>query len=73
MLVTIGLISFPLYLWHWPVLVYSHVIDNKSLSDITIKFLIIITTFILASFTYVLVEQPLRSKKKHYFTYFSDD
>ena len=28
LMVGIGLISFPLYLWHWPLLAFAHVLSN---------------------------------------------
>lgn len=58
-LVSIGLISFPLYLWHWPLLYFLRHVE----SDITQAVLrggAVIAAFILATLTYHFIEKPLR-------------
>ena len=55
----IGLISYPLYLWHWPILSMLRVIDGNSL-DLTTRLGVFLVSFPLAALTYHLVEQPLR-------------
>ena len=32
-MVGVGLISFPLYLWHWPLLAFAHVIEAEPALD----------------------------------------
>lgn len=58
-LVWIGLISYPLYLWHWPLLSLSQTIlgDDDSLA---IKLSAIAAATALAWLTYLLVERPIR-------------
>ena len=56
----IGLISYPLYLWHWPILCFAQIIENGSVPDINRIFLILLS-LMLASATYHLVEKPLRT------------
>lgn len=56
--VYIGLISYPLYLWHWPILsiyktFYSNLVTNTGL------IICVILTFILATLTYRFVEVPI--------------
>jgi peptidoglycan/LPS O-acetylase OafA/YrhL len=59
--VNIGLISYPLYLWHWPLLVFAELIKfDKPLTDLE-RGLVIGLAFFLAWLTYKLVERPIRS------------
>src|ERR1700737_4814697 len=58
-LVWIGLISYPLYLWHWPLLVFFSIIKFGSLSLLE-RELIVVLSALLAWLTYWLVESPLR-------------
>lgn len=60
-----GLISFPLYLWHWPLLSFSHIVEPGSVTR-TIRIFAVIASIILAWITYKLVEKPFRfaSSKK---------
>ncbi len=58
-LVWFGLISFPLYLWHWPLLFFAHTFEGELLSKET-QIIIIILSISLAYFTYKLIELPLR-------------
>lgn len=59
-LVYIGLISYPLYLWHWPILSMLRIVDGNSL-DVTTRLGVFLVSFPLAALTYHLVERPLRS------------
>lgn len=61
--VFIGLISYPLYLWHWPLI--SIVRNNLGGATPTgiLVVILVLCSFILAYLTYVLVERPLRSIK----------
>jgi len=58
-LVWFGLISFPLYLWHWPILSFGRIVyfDNPPL-----KFRVfgVLTSILLAWFTMKFIESPLR-------------
>jgi peptidoglycan/LPS O-acetylase OafA/YrhL len=60
--VFIGLISYPLYLWHWPLLVYVR--DFASTNDVNMMRLILVATlavsFGAAVLTYLYIECPLR-------------
>jgi hypothetical protein len=60
-LVFIGLISYSLYLWHWPLLSFAHIIEPGTLPVNTIAGAVAMA-FILASLTFLAVEKPLRSK-----------
>jgi peptidoglycan/LPS O-acetylase OafA/YrhL len=61
-LVAIGLISYPLYLWHWPLLSFIGIIDGHAPSPEAAT-LAILLSFALAWLTYLLVEKPLRFGK----------
>lgn len=57
--VWIGLISYPLYLWHWPLLSFGRIIKGEEMSD-TMRIAAVASAVVLAWLTYRLVEQPLR-------------
>lgn len=57
----IGLISYSLYLWHWPILVFAkHYYLGRSLSGLE-TFACICLSFGAAALSYRFVEQPFRS------------
>ena len=58
-LVWIGLISYPLYLWHWPLLVFFGIIKFGPLTLME-RELILGLSALLAWLTYWLVESPFR-------------
>jgi peptidoglycan/LPS O-acetylase OafA/YrhL len=58
-LVTIGLISYPLYLWHWPLIVFSKIILNGRMSR-QVAALVIAISFLLSAITYRFIEVPVR-------------
>ena len=57
--VWIGLISFPLYLWHWPLLTFARVIASTTPSA-GIRFSAVMLAVLLSWATYRLIEKPLR-------------
>ena len=59
LLVCIGLISYPLYLWHWVLLSMKRIIEGSIPNDET-KFFMIGASFILAIATYLIIEKPIR-------------
>jgi peptidoglycan/LPS O-acetylase OafA/YrhL len=59
-LVFVGLISYPLYLWHWPLLVFSEAFKFAPLTQLE-RGLVIVVSFILAWLTYELVESKFRA------------
>jgi peptidoglycan/LPS O-acetylase OafA/YrhL len=59
----IGLISYPLYLWHWPLLSYARIIWG-GMPDRGFRIGMLVIAFILAALTYWLVERPLRFGQK---------
>ncbi|HKS20492.1 MAG TPA: acyltransferase family protein [Bradyrhizobium sp.] len=59
LLVWVGLISYPLYLWHWPLLVFFAIIKFAPLT-LTERELILLACVPLAWATYRFVEVPVR-------------
>ncbi len=60
--VAIGLISYPLYLWHWPLISFANILDGGFVPDAT-RFALVAASFVLAALTYRFIEIPLRSRK----------
>ena len=58
-IVWIGLISFPLYLWHWPLLTFARIIASTTPSA-GVRFGAVILAVLLSWATYRLIEKPLR-------------
>jgi hypothetical protein len=58
-LVWFGLISFPLYLWHWPLLSFAHILEN-GLPSREIRIVAIVMSILLAWLTYKIIEKPIR-------------
>ena len=58
-LVWFGLISFPLYLWHWPLLSFARIIEGEPLS-VNARLVIVALSTLLAWITYVAIERPIR-------------
>lgn len=54
-----GLISYPLYLWHWPLLSFARIIEAQTPSR-TIRIAAVAASFLLAAFTYYFVEKKVR-------------
>lgn len=63
-MVGIGLISYPLYLWHWPLLSFTRIIENQT-PTVFLRLLIVSLSFLLAWMTYVFVEKPLRQSNNN--------
>ncbi|MGI4777119.1 MAG: acyltransferase family protein [Janthinobacterium lividum] len=61
--VWIGLISFPLYLWHWPLLSFARIVESETPRE-SIRVAAVVVAFVLAWLTYRLVERPLRFGKR---------
>jgi peptidoglycan/LPS O-acetylase OafA/YrhL len=58
--VWIGLISYPLYLWHWPLLSFSRIVTSEpsTMTRVAIAF----ASIVLAALTYWIVELPIRAR-----------
>jgi peptidoglycan/LPS O-acetylase OafA/YrhL len=59
LMVWVGLISYPLYLWHWPLLSYLQIIEGKTPAP-QMRAYAVAAAVVLAVLTYWLVEKPFR-------------
>lgn len=59
--VFVGLISYSLYLWHWPLLSFPRIISMQPLS-LEVRVAAVILSFILAALSYWYVETPFRRR-----------
>lgn len=58
----IGKISYPMYLWHWPIIVY---LTTLSISlNLIVKILILIFTIAFSALTYEKIERKVKKKSK---------
>lgn len=60
-LVFIGLISYPLYLWHWPLISFSRIVSGEEPTSL-FKSTLLLIAFLLSWLTFKYVEKPI---KKH--------
>jgi hypothetical protein len=65
--VFLGLISYPVYLWHWPVLSFARIATNNiwgtDLSSL-VKASLIVLVVLLAYLTYRFIELPIRQVRQ---------
>lgn len=60
-LVWVGLISYPLYLWHWPLLSFARIMQAETPS-VGLRIALLAASVLLAWLTYKLLERPVRAK-----------
>lgn len=60
-IVFVGLISYPLYLWHWPILSFLW-IENGGEPSATARWAGVLAALVLAWATYQFVEKPVRGR-----------
>lgn len=60
--VFIGLISYPLYLWHWPLLSFTQIVQMQNPSS-SLRFLVLVWSCILGWITYYFIEKNLRYRE----------
>lgn len=61
--VFVGLISYPLYLWHWSLICIARNNLAGNQPDGLLMIILIALSFALAYLTYILIERPMRSRK----------
>ena len=61
-LVLIGLISYPLYLWHWPVLSFATILEAGTPSD-EARVVAVLLSLLLAWLTFRFIERPVRARR----------
>ena len=62
LMVFVGLISYPLYLWHWPILSFARIVEGEMPSR-EIRMGAVGLSLVLAWMTYRLIEKPIRFGK----------
>jgi peptidoglycan/LPS O-acetylase OafA/YrhL len=63
-LVAIGLISYPLYLWHWPLLSFARILESQ-MPELGLRLFLFMSSFVLAWLTYRFVERPIRFSNRY--------
>jgi peptidoglycan/LPS O-acetylase OafA/YrhL len=59
LLVSAGLISYPLYLWHWPLLSFGRIAMGETPSP-GLRLVLVLASLVLAWLTFVWLETPVR-------------
>lgn len=60
-----GSISYPLYLWHWPLITFSRILNGQSELNFNILLFIICTSIFLAWLTKKYIEKPFQNSKNN--------
>ena len=63
--VSIGLISYSLYLWHYPIFAFARVAELTK-GIVIDKFILIIVIFVLSVISYYLIEKPSRNRNNKF-------
>jgi hypothetical protein len=63
--VWLGRISYPLYLWHWPLLSFTFIVAGTQLVPVSVRLALLGTSVILAWLTTALLEPHFRSGPPH--------
>ncbi|ARV17461.1 O-acetyltransferase OatA [Curvibacter sp. AEP1-3] len=58
-MVAIGKVSYPWYLWHWPLLSFAYIIESGNAS-VALRIGLVLASLLLAVLTYKLWELPMR-------------
>jgi peptidoglycan/LPS O-acetylase OafA/YrhL len=59
----LGLISYSLYLWHWPILTIAAQRDGKNSLSVSDNIILLVFALLMAIGTYLLIENPIRHSK----------
>jgi peptidoglycan/LPS O-acetylase OafA/YrhL len=62
-MVWVGLISYPLYLWHWPLLSFARIM-NSATPPPAVRAVLLAVSVLLAWLTYLWVERPVRTRPR---------
>jgi len=58
-MVYVGLISYPLYLWHWPLLSFARIVQGGE-PPVAARIALLVAAIVLACLTYELIEKHIR-------------
>lgn len=61
-LVAIGLVSYPWYLWHWPLLSFAQTLNDGPCSA-QVRLIIIAASLALAGVTHLVIERPIHAAR----------
>ena len=61
--VLVGLISYPLYLWHWPLLSFLRIVTGDEL-HVSVALAVVTLAGVLSYFTFRLIERPIRFTRR---------
>jgi peptidoglycan/LPS O-acetylase OafA/YrhL len=62
-LVFIGLISYSLYLWHWPLMAFANYMEVPK--DLALRLGLVAVSLLLGALSWRFVEQPFRGRPRH--------
>jgi len=60
-LVFVGLISYPLYLWHWPLLSFATILGSGTV-PVEVRAVIVALSFVLSYLVFRFIEMPIRTR-----------
>ncbi|CAG9620184.1 acyltransferase family protein [Sutcliffiella rhizosphaerae] len=63
-LIKLGSLSYALYLWHWPILIFYFILSGKDTVSLTHGLLILAFSIAMSYVTTNLIEKPIRSMNK---------
>ncbi|WP_161597534.1 acyltransferase family protein [Fluviispira multicolorata] len=66
--VYLGLISYPIYLWHWPLITYNKLLFSDQPPLVSLIIVLILTIF-LSMITYHFLEKPIKKVNKKFAAY----
>ena len=66
----IGLISYSLYLWHYPIFAFVRVINFFEGGSVSKKLIVGVAIITISIFSYYFVEKPFRNKKNNFLKIF---
>jgi len=58
-----GRISYPLYLWNWPILTFIFLRNGREVAPLEDRMLAVIGSILLAWLTFVVLEKPVRARR----------
>ena len=59
LVVWVGTVSYPLYLWHWPILSFARIVEGET-PKLELRMVGVFASFLLAWLTFVCIENPIR-------------
>lgn len=60
----LGEVAYPLYLWHWPLLIIATIIVGQEQPSVGVGIIVVALSLVLADLTHRFIEEPLRQRRK---------